>query len=85
MHICALGNFFDLGNECRKFLPVELMVSQDVNYRPAGKSLESPFDPVPPGVSITGEHDHVSVHIVWLERRELQMKIAENVNSRDRI
>ena len=81
MDVRALSNFLDLGNELRNFLSVELVVSQNIDYRPIRKSLENPFDSIPAGVDITSEHNHVGVHIVRPERRELQMDIAEDVDA----
>jgi len=85
MHVRALGNFFDLGNELRNFLPVELVVSQNVDYRPIWNGLKNPFDSVVARVDVAREHDHVSVHLVRLEGRELQVEIAQDVDTHDRV
>ena len=85
MHVRALGNFFDIGNELRNFLPVELVVSQNVDYRPIWNGLKNPFDSVLARVNVAGEHDHVSVRLVRLEGRELQVEIAQDVDTHDRV
>jgi len=85
MHVRALGNFFDIGNELWNFLPVELVVSQNVDYWPVGKGFENPFDSVLACVNVAGEHDHVSVRLVRLERRELQVEVAQDVDTHDRV
>ena len=63
-------------NELLDFLPVELMISQDINYRLITERLENPFYPVGASVNIAREHNHVGIHFVFLERRKLQMEIA---------
>ena len=83
MHVRPLGNFFDIGNELRNFLPVEFVVSQNVDYRPIRNGLKNPFDSVPARVNVAGEHDHVGVRLVQLEGRELQVEIAQDVDTHD--
>src|SRR5688572_17012274 len=84
MDVCAFSNFFDFVDELRNFLSVELVVSQHIDCRSVGKTLKNPFNSVLSGVNVAGEHNHVGVHIVRLERRELYMEIAENMDTHDR-
>ncbi len=85
MHACALSDLFDFIDELRDLLSIELVISQNVDYRSVRKGLQYPFDSVPARVDITREHNDLGVHLVRLERRELQMEIAENVDTHDRI
>lgn len=85
MHVRALGNFFDIGNELRNLLPVEFVVSQNVDYRPIWNGLKNPSDSVLTRVNVAGEHCHVSVHVTRLEGRELQVEIAQDVDTHNRV
>jgi hypothetical protein len=85
MHVRTLSDFLDFGNELRNFLPVELVISQNVDYQTIWNGLQNLFDSVLARVNVTGEHEHVSVRLVRLERRELQVEIAQDMDAHDRV
>ena len=84
MYVGALGNIFNLGDELRNFLPVKFVVSQHINYWTIRNGLENLFDSVPPGVNVSGKNNDFRIHFVHLERRELQVEVAQNVNAHSR-
>ena len=76
MHIRTIGELLHVQDELLHLLPVVLVVSQYVNDRLIAKRLQNPFYPVGARMNIAREHNHVGVHIIFLEWYELQMEIA---------
>ena len=81
VNIRAFGKLFKLLSELRNFLAVKLVVAEDINDRLVGKRLANPFDSVLTGVNIACEDDHIRIHLRWFKWRELQVKVAQDVQA----
>src|SRR6266567_9388337 len=69
----------------RQRVPVELVVSQNIDDRRIGKFASRPFPSLTPQVNVACQNDHICVGWLNFHRPEFQMEVAKNVQTHLRI